>query len=426
MALFFIFFRTYGSLSRRHADLSSLYSFTNQVDGTLGSRDIAAVTLKEAVSILRAEHGEIILSDPTDSHASYLGFSAGEEPAQRQLPLSEVADLFTISLGDTRCRIFGPETRDSRLRIALGGDADCGIIAPISHGDGSIGVLVMAGRSGTEKRFDMAELAVLDTVANHASLTLERARVIERLSREIAEKRAVIESKDQLIASVSHELRTPLTGVLGFAEMLRTSRSDFTSEETDTMLAAISDDAVDLSNLVEDLLTAARAQTGSLRIAPSPVPLRSIISRVVESTAGTAHHVVVSGVSATVLADEGRVRQVLRNLITNAQRYGGHQIHVATYVEDTTVYLRVSDNGDGIPESAQERIFAPYESAHDAGTQPASLGLGLTISRSLARLMGGDLTYRRVDGWTTFEFKLQLARQVPPDDGDLAVEFQQV
>jgi signal transduction histidine kinase len=135
---------------------------------------------------------------------------------------------------------------------------------------------------------------------------------------------------------------------------------------------------------------------------------------------------VVSGVSATVLADEGRVRQVLRNLITNAQRYGGHQIHVATYIEDTTAYVRVSDNGDGIPESAQERIFAPYESAHDAGTQPASLGLGLTISRSLARLMGGDLTYRRVDGWTTFEFGLQLAPQVPPNDGNRAVELEQI
>jgi nitrogen-specific signal transduction histidine kinase len=111
---------------------------------------------------------------------------------------------------------------------------------------------------------------------------------------------------------------------------------------------------------------------------------------------------------------------VLRNLITNAQRYGGHQIH------GDSAHIRVSDNGDGIPESDQERIFAPYESAHDPGTQPGSLGLGLTISRSLARLMGGDPSYHRVDGWTTFDFRLPLQTEPLLDDLPATVEFKPV
>ncbi|MCP4966309.1 MAG: hypothetical protein GY926_13890 [bacterium] len=112
-ALFFMLFRAFGSLSRRHDDLSSLYEFTNQVDGTLGSRDIAVVALREAVSILRPEHGEIILSDSARSDASYLGFSAGESPAQRRMPVADVAGLFELSLGSISSRKFGPETRDS-------------------------------------------------------------------------------------------------------------------------------------------------------------------------------------------------------------------------------------------------------------------------------------------------------------------------
>jgi signal transduction histidine kinase/uncharacterized membrane protein (Fun14 family) len=426
MCLFFILFRTYGALSSRHDDLNSLYRFTNQVDGTLGGRDIAVVTLREAVSILRAEHGEIILADPTDSHASHLGFAAGKEPAQRRLPMSEVAELFTISLGESQHRIFGPSTRDSRLRIALGGERACGMIAPIAHGDGNIGLIVIAGRSGVMKQFTAAELGLLDTLANHASLTLERATVIGRLRSEINEKQALIRSKDQLIAAVSHELRTPLTGVLGFAEMLRDSGGDFEAEERDTMLAAIADEAVDLTNLVEDLLTAARAQMGSLTIVPTTVALRPLVTRVVEATAGSAHHIVVSGSPISALADEGRVRQILRNLITNAERYGGHQIHIATHATHDMAHLRVSDNGDGIPESDQERIFAPYESAHDAGTQPGSLGLGLTISRSLAQLMGGDLSYSRSDGWTTFDLMLPLEPHRNPKKADLAIELEQV
>nr|MDJ0497599.1 HAMP domain-containing sensor histidine kinase [Acidimicrobiia bacterium] len=193
-----------------------------------------------------------------------------------------------------------------------------------------------------------------------------------------------------------------------FAELLQESQGEIDADEVATMLAAITDNAIDLSNIVEDLLTAARAQMGSLTIAPSPVSVRPLVSRVVEHTAGSAHHIVVSGENAVVLADESRVRQILRNLISNAQRYGGHRIHVATHVDDNYAHLRVSDNGDGIPESDQERIFAPYESAHESGTQPGSLGLGLAISRSLARLMGGDLSYTRNDGWTTFDLALPL------------------
>ncbi len=418
MAFFFVLFRSFGTLSRRHDDLNSLYAFTNQMDGTLGSRDIAVVTLREAVSILRAEHGEIILSDPTDSHASYLGFSAGHDPAQRQIPIAEVAELFEISLGDSGERFFGPKTRDSKLRISLRASAGCGMIAPIRHGDGSIGVLILSGRTGIAKRFSSTELDLLDTIANHASLTLERARVIEQLKTEIETKQELIRSKDQLIAAVSHELRTPLTGVLGFAEMLRDNRNQFSPEDEDAMLGSIAEEAGDLTNLVEDLLTAARAQMGSLTIVPGDVALRPLVSRVVDTTSATAHHIVVTGPDALVRADDGRVRQILRNLITNAQRYGGHRIHVATHIAEGSAHIRVSDNGDGIPESDQERIFAPYESAHDPGTQPGSLGLGLTISRSLARMMDGELSYERGDGWTTFDFRLPLipepVDQAPP------------
>jgi signal transduction histidine kinase len=426
MTFFFILFRSFGRLSLRHDDLRSLYSFTNQVDGTLGARDIAVVTLREAVSILRAEHGEIVLSDPAQLHASYLGFSAGENPSQRRLPIDDVAELYQIAVGPRADRRFGPETRDSKLRIALGTDTTCGMVAPVRHGDGSVGMLIVTGRTGVAKRFSSTELELLDTIANHASLTLERARVIEQLKTEIEAKQELIRSKDQLIAAVSHELRTPLTGVLGFAEMLRDHRQDFTAEDEDAMLRSIAAEAGDLTNLVEDLLTAARARMGSLTIVTAPVMLKPLITRVVETTAGAVHHIVVTGDDTVVLADEGRVRQILRNLITNAQRYGGHQVHIATQVAHGIVHVRVSDNGNGIPEDDQERIFAPYESAHDPGTQPGSLGLGLAISRSLAQLMDGDLSYARHDGWTTFDFRLPVYHPADDREGPTAIELERV
>jgi two-component system sensor histidine kinase KdpD len=165
---------------------------------------------------------------------------------------------------------------------------------------------------------------------------------------------------------------------------------------------------------------------GSLTIVTAPVMLKPLITRVVETTAGAVHHIVVTGDDTVVLADEGRVRQILRNLITNAQRYGGHQVHIATQVAHGIVHVRVSDNGNGIPEDDQERIFAPYESAHDPGTQPGSLGLGLAISRSLAQLMDGDLSYARHDGWTTFDFRLPVYHPADDREGPTAIELERV
>jgi signal transduction histidine kinase len=111
------------------------------------------------------------------------------------------------------------------------------------------------------------------------------------------------------------------------------------------------------------------------------------------------------------MADPTRVRQIVRNLITNALRYGGSTITVTTGSRGETAYVQVRDDGPGIPEEKRDRIFEPYESAHEAVGMPGSVGLGLTISRKLARLLGGDLSYRS-DGGSLFELTLPAADHV--------------
>jgi signal transduction histidine kinase len=102
------------------------------------------------------------------------------------------------------------------------------------------------------------------------------------------------------------------------------------------------------------------------------------------------------------------VRQIVRNLATNAQRYGGDAIRVEMDRGNDRATLRVIDDGAGVPEDDRERIFEPYASAHGVAGHPGSIGLGLAISRKLARLMGGDLTYRYQDGESIFEFTLPV------------------
>ncbi|MFQ5518051.1 MAG: ATP-binding protein, partial [Acidimicrobiia bacterium] len=218
----------------------------------------------------------------------------------------------------------------------------------------------------------------------------------------------LVESKGELIASVSHELRTPLTGILGFVELLRDRRQEYTADEQEAMISTAAAEASDLSNIVDDLLAAARAEMGTLEVAAVRVDLSAQVAQVLESR-DDFRRVAASGERMRVVADPARVRQILRNLLTNAVRYGGAKVAVETAARIGCGVLRVVDDGDGIPAADRERIFEPFERSKSHPGLPGSVGLGLSVSRNLARLMGGELTYRYRDGRSVFELALPVA-----------------
>jgi signal transduction histidine kinase len=106
------------------------------------------------------------------------------------------------------------------------------------------------------------------------------------------------------------------------------------------------------------------------------------------------------------------LRQILRNLVTNAQHYGGRDIKVTTQQSNGAMQITVADSGPGIPAALRERIFEAYSTAHGDQGMPASVGLGLTVSRSLATLMGGSLSYHHVDGWSRMVLRLPADTEV--------------
>ena len=110
-----------------------------------------------------------------------------------------------------------------------------------------------------------------------------------------------------------------------------------------------------------------------------------------------------------LLADPTRLRQIIRNLLTNAERYGGPHVELRAEAVGANVTVTVCDDGPGIPPTEREAVFEEWQGS-DIGTQhPQSIGLGLTISRRLARAMDGDLTYSYVDGESRFTLTLPIA-----------------
>jgi signal transduction histidine kinase/EAL domain-containing protein (putative c-di-GMP-specific phosphodiesterase class I) len=230
----------------------------------------------------------------------------------------------------------------------------------------------------------------------------QQAELEARLARE----RELGLAKDEFLASVSHEMRTPLTAVLGFTELLREGRHDFDEEERDELIDLIAAQAQDSTHIIEDLLVAARADLGQLTIQAEDFDIRQALESLTQGwQVEERDHLTLTG-SATVRADPVRTRQILRNLLTNALRYGGDRVEVRVRESGAMARVEVADDGGGIPEADRQRIFEPYYRAHRPGTEPASVGLGLTVSRRLARLMGGELTYRQEDGESVFALEL--------------------
>ena len=231
----------------------------------------------------------------------------------------------------------------------------------------------------------------------------------ERVAAE-QELAAQVRSKDQFVATIAHELRTPLTAVVGLSEELRSSYQLFAQDEIAEFINMIADQAHEVAAIVEDLLVAARADIGKVSVVSQDVDLQRSVEGVLAETnhlrTSTTSSISVVGEAGVAVADPQRVRQILRNLVTNAFRYGGEHVSIELARNGSWSKVIVADNGSGVPVADEDAIFEPFRRAHDAPGMPGSVGLGLSVARRLAEMMNGTLVYRRAGSRTEFELSL--------------------
>ncbi len=294
-------------------------------------------------------------------------------------------------------RALDPQTMQSLLEEIIPtlqeGEAWTGEMEVLSPGGDRLPVSVVGlahfDETGVPARFS--------AVLRDASQQVETTRYLEDLVR----------AKDEFVASVSHELRTPLTAVVGLAHELRDSWRDFDVDELEELIRIIADQSTEVSSIVQDLLVAARADIGSITISPEVIRISAEIDDAMRTVPPELTGRLQFKIEAAeAWADAIRFRQIMRNLIINALRYGGPHVAVQASNGSNEVVITVSDDGNGIPELERGRVFDPYFRAHHTPTQPASVGLGLTVSRQLAELMNGSLIYEYSGGLSTFRMTL--------------------
>lgn len=243
----------------------------------------------------------------------------------------------------------------------------------------------------------------------HRNEVERRRRVEEALEREV-------DSRDRLMATVSHEIRNPLTSVAGLSSYLADNLSGLDADEVHHTLQLISSEAYDATGLIDDLLLAARSHLDTIDVTITAVDLAAQVDQVLATLPAYETRLIWNPTPAWVDADPARLRQIIRNLLTNALRYGGPHLTVTITPHPRYVDLDVTDDGSGIPDELVHQLFEPFTRlTPEASRHFQSTGLGLTVSRDLAHRMHGDLTHHRTDHHTTFRLRLPAA---PPQQSD--------
>ncbi len=238
---------------------------------------------------------------------------------------------------------------------------------------------------------------------------------------EAGRARAADRAKSAFLAMMSHELRTPLSHILGFSGILLREISGPLTKDQRKQVGLMQSSARLLRQLVDDILDYVRLEGGALRPRRDDVDLGRLAARVVEMTlpraASQGLRLTMATTAPAILAraDAHRVEQILLNLVGNALKFtaeGG--VHVALCRDGDAVCVSVADTGPGIPADQLDTIFEAFHQIYTDDARQDGAGLGLAISRGLARAMGGDLSVSSTVGGGS-EFTLRLPADADAD-----------
>jgi signal transduction histidine kinase/NO-binding membrane sensor protein with MHYT domain len=405
--------RIEASLRQDLEESEGRFRFLAEASSVLASSLDYQSTLLKSVARLAVQHlADYCLFDVLDEETDALRRVAiahndpAEEEALRRVevyppgPGSPLADVLRAGearlVEDVTEKILRAIARNEEHLAILRELAPRSFMAvPLNARGTTLGVLTFVS---TQRVFTPDDLSLAEELARRAALAVDNARLY---------KEALIanQAKSDFLAVVSHELRTPLNAILGYTDLLDAGVPDPLTTAQEKQVGRIGASARHLLELVTEILTFARLEAGKEEATYESVDLAELVRNVVSLIAPLAQE---KGLGWSVRApdrlvvetDAGMVRQMLLNLLANAVKFADRgEVEVDLGVDGGRLLLGVRDTGVGIPAKYQERIFTPFWQVDQGTTRKrGGTGLGLTVTRRLAQLLGGDVAVQSKPG----------------------------
>lgn len=250
-------------------------------------------------------------------------------------------------------------------------------------------------------------------------MTVNGKRMFTGIVRDISERRKIEKLQSEFVSTVSHELRTPLTSIMGSLGLVRSGVAGKLPTKAQSMLDIAYSNSERLVTLINDILDIEKLASGRMKFDMQAVDLNALAQEAIDANAGYAEkfgiffELTEKAADAGVRGDSVRLMQVFANLLSNAAKYSpeGDTVSVRIATHENTVHVRVSDNGDGVPEDARGNLFKRFAQGDSSNSrQKGGTGLGLAISKSIADRHLGTIGYDETDtNGGTFWFELPLA-----------------
>lgn len=409
--------RLFEAEQRRAAELAVVNTVTSALSSELDLSALIQLVGEQTRYIFNADIAYVAILDEASDTINF-PYTYGEE----YIPISFGEGLTSKIIQSNQPLFINEELGQQVQKIGVtmvGRESRSFLGVPITVSGKAVGVLSVQNCT-EEGIFKQDDVRLLTTIAANVGTAIHNAQLYQEAQKSRADAEQANNAKSAFLANMSHELRTPLNAIIGFTRIVRRKGEDLLPENQIENLDKVLISAENLLGLINSVLDIAKIEAGRMDV----IAANFRISALIDLCATITIPLVQPGVRLEKQVDEGleiihsdqdKIRQIVLNLLSNAAKFTqqGTIILTARREGEHNLCISVEDTGTGISAEALPRIFEEFEQADTTTTrQYGGTGLGLTISRNLARLLGGDLTAESILGkGSTFTLTIPIQYQ---------------
>ena len=416
-----LFTQTDQALARRVEELSLFQRIDQQLNRSLELNQVLSLSLNWAIALTNAAGGSIGLFEELVNEDTGMLNSApvqvlrlmvfrGEDEHSESRLVSLDHPIVQKVMRDGRSILTHNVTENESVD---GTPASVQLAVPIQQ-DGIItGLITLETQHNIE--INREDIAFVERLSDRAAVAIKNAKLYEAI--QDANK-----AKSEFISLVAHELRVPMTSIKGYTDLMNAGLAGPLSDQQKQFLEVIRRNLTRMSSLISDLSDINHIESGRMKFDLQPLDLREVVADVTDSlrerigNRQQTLHIEIEDDLPLVFADTTRIAQVVSNLLSNANKYtqDGGEIVLKAWPNGRFAYVSIQDNGLGISEENQQKLFTEFFRAEDkAVREQAGWGLGLSIVRRMVEAQNGEVTFEsKLGEGSTFTFTIPLANMV--------------